>query len=77
MVGEHEATVDQLFCVVDGEGWVSGPGGVRHPITALQAAHWRTGEQHAAGTESGLTAIVLEGGSFEVAAKPISRQDES
>ena len=63
-VGEHEATVDQLFCVVGGEGWVSGEDGVRCRIAVLEAAHWRSGERHAAGTDTGLTAIVLEGGPF-------------
>src|ERR1700728_4376463 len=53
LVGEHEAAGGELFCVVDGEGWV-------------------TGERHAAGTDSGLVAIVLEGNSFEVTANLLS-----
>ena len=68
LVGEHEAAVGQLFCVVDGEGWVSGEDGDKRSIRPWEAAHWVTGERHAAGTESGLVAIVLEGNSFEVIA---------
>jgi hypothetical protein len=71
LVGEHEAAVGQLFCVVDGEGWVSGADGDKRPIHSWEAAHWVTGERHAAGTESGLVAIVLEGNHFEVCAKPL------
>ena len=65
-IGEHEAVVGQLFCVVEGAGWVSGGDGARTPLRARQAAHWRRGERHAAGTEQGLTAVVLEGEAFEV-----------
>jgi len=61
MVGEHEAMSVQLFCVVSGEGWVSGDDGEPRPIKTHEAAHWSMGERHAAGTETGLTAIVLEG----------------
>jgi hypothetical protein len=64
LVGEHEAAADQLFCVVRGEGWVSGGDGIRHPITYPQAAYWTAGERHAAGSDDGLTAVVLEGPSF-------------
>jgi hypothetical protein len=68
-VGEHEASVGQLFCVVSGEGWVSGPDGVRQPIGPFQAARWETGERHASGTATGLVAMVLEGDDFEVWAR--------
>ena len=60
-VGEHEAGTVQLFCVVEGSGWVSGADGVRHPIKRHQAAHWTPGELHAAGTDVGLVAVVIEG----------------
>lgn len=70
-MGEHEAVVGQLFCVVDGEGWVSGSDRERRSIAAWQAAHWRPGELHAAGTATGLIAFVLEGDAFEVWARPL------
>ena len=60
-VGEHEAGTDQLFCVMTGTGWVSGSDGVRVDIGAQQAAYWTSGELHAAGTDTGLTAVVIEG----------------
>jgi len=70
VVGRHEAVVGQLFCVVDGDGWVSGDDGSQHPIVAAEAAYWTPGEAHAAGTATGMTAVVLEGDGFEVWAEP-------
>ena len=61
LVGEHVTGTVQLFCVVEGSGWVSGGDGVRHPIERYQAAHWTPGELHAAGTDVGLVAVVIEG----------------
>lgn len=64
-VGRHEATVDQLLCVVAGRGWVAGGDGVVRPIGPGEAASWVAGEEHETGTDDGLTAIVVEG-RFEV-----------
>ena len=66
-VGEHEAVGTQLFCVVAGSGWVSGADGLRVPISPFRAAHWTAGERHAAGTDAGMVAVVVEG-DFTVAA---------
>jgi hypothetical protein len=70
IVGEHEAVVGQLFCVVDGEGWVSGHDSARLPLRAMEAVYREPGERHAAGTQSGLTAFVIEAGGVEVLASP-------
>jgi hypothetical protein len=69
-IGRHPATTKQLFCVVAGEGWAAGADGERVPIRAGQAAGWEQGEEHDQGTETGMTAIILEG-DFEVFAKPL------
>lgn len=62
LVGEHEAATDQLFLVIDGQGWVSGDTGDRTHIKAGQAAFWEKGEMHAAGTGGHtMKAIVIEG----------------
>lgn len=60
VLGRHPAVVDQLFCVVAGEGWVSGPDADRIVVRAGQAALWSAGEEHESGTETGLTALVVE-----------------
>jgi mannose-6-phosphate isomerase-like protein (cupin superfamily) len=60
VLGRHPAVVDQLFYVISGEGWVAGSDGARLPIRAGQAAYWTTGEEHESGSQSGMTALVVE-----------------
>jgi quercetin dioxygenase-like cupin family protein len=60
VVGRHPAAADQLFIVVEGEGWVSGSEGERASVAAGAAVFWAQGEEHESGTDSGLTAIVVE-----------------
>jgi len=64
-LGRHPAPLAQLFCVVRGEGWVSGDDGSRVAIAAGEAAVWESGEQHESGTDSGMTVAVLEASSLE------------
>src|SRR5687768_16052582 len=59
-VGVHPAGLPQLFCVVAGEGWVQGAGAQRVVISPGQAAFWKAGEEHAAETDAGMTAIVIQ-----------------
>ena len=75
IVGEHEAIGQQLFCVVAGRGWVSGDDGQRAPIEPMQAAYWEHGELHAAGSDEGMVAVVLEGSEFTAWARDL--HDES
>ena len=60
LLGRHPASVDQLFVVVDGAGWAKGADGERIPVSAGTAIHWDAGEEHESGSDSGLTAIVVE-----------------
>jgi quercetin dioxygenase-like cupin family protein len=60
LVGYHPAATYQLFAVIEGDGWVRGEGAERVPIRAGQAAFWQPGECHEAGTDVGMTAIVVE-----------------
>ena len=59
-IGAHEAGVAQLFLVVAGSGWVSGPEGKRQALGQGQGAFIARGEMHAKGTESGMTAIMVQ-----------------
>ena len=61
VVGFHQATVPQLFVVVAGEGWVRGPEAERTPIRPYQAAFWTAGEWHESGSDTGMTALAIEG----------------
>jgi quercetin dioxygenase-like cupin family protein len=67
VIGYHQATVPQLFLVVQGEGWVSGEPSRRTPIEAGQAAYWDQEEWHESGTETGMTVIIIEGANLEPA----------
>lgn len=59
-IGRHEAGFGQLFIVVLGEGWVSGDDGVRVDVSAGDVALIDRGEQHAKGSASGMTAIMVQ-----------------
>jgi hypothetical protein len=65
-IGYHQATVPQLFLVVQGDGWVRGQSPERIPIQSGQGAYWEDGEGHEAGTETGMTAILIEAVRFDL-----------
>ena len=60
VLGMHEATVGQLFLVVEGSGWVRTGESERHEVTVGSLIYWSPGELHETGTEHGLVAIVVE-----------------
>jgi quercetin dioxygenase-like cupin family protein len=60
VVGRHPAAVTQLFVVVRGSGWVSGADGEREPIELGEAVLWAPSEEHESGSDTGMTALVLE-----------------
>lgn len=59
-IGAHPTRLWQLFLAVSGSGWVSGASGDRRPVRAGEAALWAPGEDHASGSEEGLTAVVVQ-----------------
>jgi quercetin dioxygenase-like cupin family protein len=82
LVGYHPAATYQLFAVIEGDGWVRGEGAERVPIRAGQAAFWEPGEHHEAGTDAGMTAIVIEtdalgGGSTAIGPMPPSGEADA
>ena len=74
LIGRHRATVQQLFAVVAGSGWVTGGDGRRREVCSGYAALWDEGEEHEAGSEPGLTAVCVEG-EFEMLALGIAGAD--
>jgi quercetin dioxygenase-like cupin family protein len=56
----HPAASDQLFVVVQGEGWATGGDGAKQPIAAGTAVFWPAGEEHETRSDVGLIAIVVE-----------------
>ena len=67
VMGNHQATIPQLFLVVQGEGWVRAESSDKTSIEAGQAAYWEKGEWHESGTETGMTVIIIEGVNFDPA----------
>jgi quercetin dioxygenase-like cupin family protein len=67
VIGYHQATLPQLFLVVQGQGWVRGESPGRISIQAGQASYWEKGEWHESGTDTGMTVIIIEGSKFDPA----------
>jgi quercetin dioxygenase-like cupin family protein len=65
VLGEHPATVAQLFLVVAGSGWVRAGADRRH-VASGSAAFWEPNELHESGTDDGMTAVVVEAESIEL-----------
>lgn len=60
VVGMHEAPVPQLFIVIQGEGWVCGADREQILLNAGEGVLWQTGQAHESGSDTGLTALILE-----------------
>jgi quercetin dioxygenase-like cupin family protein len=60
-LARHPATFPQILAVLEGLGEVSGEDGVPEPIAAGEAVFWSRGEEHEMTSESGLTALIVEG----------------
>jgi GrpB-like predicted nucleotidyltransferase (UPF0157 family) len=73
LVGRHPAASQQLFAVVAGSGWVTGGDGRRRELRTGQAAVWDPGEEHEAGSDGGMTAVMVEG-TFHVLAMSVTRE---
>ena len=59
-IGEHRAGFGQLLLVIDGAGWAAGAGGRRVGLSAGQGVFFERGEVHAKGSETGMTAIMVQ-----------------
>jgi quercetin dioxygenase-like cupin family protein len=59
-IGAHEAGFGQIFFALSGNGWVAGGDGERVPLAAGQAALIRRGEIHSKGSDSGMTALMVQ-----------------
>ncbi len=64
-LGLHAGSMDQLFMVVEGEGWVSGADGKRIDIGTGDAVFWPAGEQHQSGTDSGMSVVIVQSAGFK------------
>ena len=60
IIGPHEAGFGQILFAVAGSGWVSGGGGQRIALAEGEAAFISRGEVHSKGSESGMTAFMIQ-----------------
>ena len=58
-IGEHETGFGQLLVVVDGAGWVAS-GSDRYEVELGEAVFIPRGVMHAKGSESGMTAVMIQ-----------------
>jgi quercetin dioxygenase-like cupin family protein len=59
-IGPHEAGFGQIFLAVAGSGWVAGGDGARVQLAEGDAAFIRRGEVHSKGSETGMTAFMVQ-----------------
>lgn len=59
-IGRHVAGFDQLFVVIEGEGWAAGEDGVVRTLRRGDIARFRRGEMHAKGSGTGMKALMIQ-----------------
>ena len=59
-IGPHEAGFGQIFFAVAGSGWVAAGDGERHALPEGATALILRGEVHSKGSESGMTALMVQ-----------------
>ncbi|MEM7016976.1 MAG: AraC family ligand binding domain-containing protein [Pseudomonadota bacterium] len=59
-INRHEAGFGQLFLIIHGTGWAEGDDGQRVNLKAGQGIYFERGEHHAKGSDSGMTAIMVQ-----------------
>ena len=65
-IGEHPTGFAQLFLVIEGSGWATGADGRRVELRAGQGAYFERGENHSKGSETGMTAIMVQVSEMEI-----------
>jgi quercetin dioxygenase-like cupin family protein len=59
-IGPHPAEFGQLLVPLTGSGWAAGADGVEFPLEPGQAAYFAPGEVHSKGSETGMTALMIQ-----------------
>ena len=54
------AMTQHLFLLVDGEGWIKSESGEIQAVRQGQAIFWENDEWHESGTDSGMTAVIID-----------------
>lgn len=64
-IGIHPAGYGQLFLVMNGEGWATASDGKRINLKAGKGAFFEPGELHSKGSDTGMTAIMVQASKLE------------
>jgi hypothetical protein len=76
-IGNHQAVTQQLFLLVEGQGWVSSGSGEKLAIQEGHAVFWEKDEWPESGTDLGMTAVIIEGTNIQTAElMPPLQEDE-
>jgi quercetin dioxygenase-like cupin family protein len=59
-IGPHEAGFGQLFVPLLGAGWIAGTDGIAVSISPGTAGFVRRGEMHSKGSDTGMTALMIQ-----------------
>jgi len=59
-LGRHPTRLWQLFAVTSGAGWVTADDGARQPVRAGEAVLWSPGEEHASGSDEGMSVVITQ-----------------
>jgi quercetin dioxygenase-like cupin family protein len=59
-IGVHPTGFCQLFLVIEGSGWAAGEDGRRINLNVGQGVFFEKGEMHSKGSETGMTAIMVQ-----------------
>jgi len=60
VLGRHPATSWQLFTVIDGSGWIATDDRHPRPLDTGETVIWEPGEVHESGSETGMTALIVQ-----------------
>ena len=72
-IGRHVTPARQLLGIMSGTGWAEGADGERRDLIPGYGVVWEAGEEHAAGTDTGFSAVCIEG-RFDVRAFSVTRK---
>jgi len=77
-VSVQQEMTQQLFLLVDGEGWVRNNSGKKKTVKQGQAIFWGESELSESGTESGMTAVIIGNINIDpVKLLPLLQEDKS
>lgn len=66
-IRQQQVMLQRLFLLVEGKGWIKNESDKKYALQEGQAVFLEKAELHEAGTESGVTAVIIEGENIDPA----------